>query len=138
MKQVFALLAIGATVLFSACKGGDSAQEAAPVVVAKASSATSFTPPANGLLTPEKAKAYVDASAALLLLSQQWTDRLDNAKDGQEKILILGGFEAARNQVLNKVGLAGTKEFNWISNVALKNPANNAAALKAGIQLGSK
>ncbi|HSQ43305.1 MAG TPA: hypothetical protein VLM37_13575 [Fibrobacteraceae bacterium] len=126
--------------LLSSCKDDQAPQESvAPVATPKAESsqASDFIPPSDGLLTPEIAKKYVEASAALLLLTDQWVDRLEKTNDNQEKMLILSGFESARNQLCRKIGLSGSRELDWISSEALKNPKNQEVAEKAGIGLAS-
>ena len=138
MKQVRIFLAFSVSMMLSACLGEDSSKSAQQGTSDKVAAQVEFVSPVDGLLSPERAKLYSDASAALLLLSQQWIDRMDKAADAQEKILILGGLEKARDQVCRKVGLLGVKEYNWISEVALKNPANRAIAEKAGILLSAK
>lgn len=126
------LLAITATILFG-CLGQEETQVATPTT-AQVQAQAEFVPPSDGLLSPEKAKLYSDASTALLLLTQQWIERMEASNDAQEKILILNGYDKARDQVCRKIGLAGVKEFIWISEEALKNPANRLTAEKAGIQ----
>ena len=138
MKQLLLLLAIAATLSLSACLGEDEAPPAAQASAVQGAAPVAFSPPQDGLLSPDKAKLYSDASIALLLLTQQWMDRMDKATDPQERILILGGFDKARDQVCRKIGLAGIPEFNWISEDALKNPANRLTAEKAGIQFRLK
>jgi len=138
MKQAYQTFAILAVALLFACGKEDTSQQVAPVQGTSVTQESQFSPPSDGLLTEERAKLYSNASTALLLLSQQWVDRMDKSTEAQEKILILSGFEKARDQVCRKVGLAGIQEYNWISEVAVKNAANKAVLEKAGIQLGIK
>ncbi len=138
MKQALALLAFLTVAVLTACLGGEESGSAGPATVTSSVTSSQFTPPANGILTPEQAKLYSNSSIALLLLSQQWIDRLEKAPDTQEKILILGVFEKARDQVCRKVGLSGIKEYEWISSVALLDPKNLEVATKAGIHFVSK
>lgn len=138
MKQTIALLAIATATLFFGCLGQEEAQVSTPTTSSQVTGTGEFVSPPDGLLSPEKAKLYADASVALLLLSQQWIERMESTNEAQEKILILNGFDKARDQVCRKVGLAGVKEFNWISEEALKNPANRLTAEKAGIQFRIK
>lgn len=136
MKQAILLFTLMTAMLFMACQNAETGKSESTKAVATATS--EFVPPSDGLLSPEKAKIYSDASVAVLLLSQQWIERMDKSTDTQEKILILSGFESAREQVLRKVGLAGVNEFNWITESALANPANREVAEKAGIQFADK
>lgn len=140
MNKLAAFLFSGALGLLVSCMDTDTpktapANESAPQ--AQQIQTGSFSPPQNGLISPETASKYVESSTALFLLARQWIERMDKTTDAQERILILGGFEAARDQVVRKIGLSGINEFNWISEVGLKNPENKKILEAAGLQLGS-
>lgn len=94
---------------------------------------TAFQAPPDAKLKPEQIHRYQEASVALLLLQQQWMDRIDKAQ-GQDKILLLKALEDSKNQVCTKVGLAGMDEFLWIRSV-LSNPVNQELVKTAGISL---
>lgn len=99
---------------------------------------TVFSPPQSTTLSPVKAKLYVECSTAMLLLAEQWVERLQGQTPTQEKVLILNGYEKARDQVCRKIGLAGLEEYNWITDKAFPDPANKAVLEKAGIQVYTK
>jgi len=139
MNKMAAILVSGALAVLVSCLDTDASKtapvnESAPQ--AQVQSGT-FAPPQNGLISLETASKYVESSTALYLLARQWVDRMEKTTDAQERILILGGFEAARDQVVRKIGLSGISEFNWISEVGLKNPQNKKILEAAGLQLGS-
>ncbi|MCF0222993.1 MAG: hypothetical protein HUK20_01870 [Fibrobacter sp.] len=92
-----------------------------------------FKAPDNSVVSPEKAKLYVKASAALVELGVRWSERIDKAPD-TEKIQILNAYNVARDQLCARVGLAGIAEYNWITSVALSDPKNKAAFESAGLR----
>lgn len=91
-----------------------------------------FTAPAKPVVTPEQAKRYAKASAALIELGVKWTNRIDKAQDG-EKVQILNAYNVARDQLCARIGLAGIAEYNWITAVALPDPQNKATFQAAGV-----
>ena len=92
-----------------------------------------FTAPQSSAINANKAKQYVNASAALLLLGEEWSEKIEKAQ-GEEKVIILENYEKAREQVCSRVGLAGIAEYNWITTVALPNAQNKAAFEAAGVK----
>lgn len=138
MNQFVAIFMAGALSLFLSCKG-----EEVPVQQAQAETPSGpveglFKPPTDSIISIETAKKFVDASNALYMLARTWIARMEQASDPQDRILILSGFEKARDQVVRKIGLQGIEEFKWISQSAMKNPKNqkilNEAGLKARIK----
>lgn len=93
-----------------------------------------FNAPASPVINEDKAKMYVKASAALLELGVSWTDRIEKAQDN-EKVQILNAYNVARDQLCARVGLAGIAEYNWITEVALKDEGNKATFEAAGMKL---
>lgn len=94
-----------------------------------------FTAPAKSLITVEKATVYAKASNGLVELGVMWSAKIDNAKDF-EKIQILNAYNVARDQLCARAGLqGGIAEFDWITNVAMKNPDNRLAFEKAGFKV---
>lgn len=81
----------------------------------------------------KKAKQYANASAALLMLGKEWSLKIEQAK-GDEKVLILQNYEKARDQVCIRTGLAGIAEYNWLTNVAVKDSSNAEVLKAAGIR----
>ena len=107
-----------------------SAPKTVPIVQVDA-----FTAPSSSEITSEKAKLYVKASAALVELGVRWSERIDKASD-TEKIQILNAYNVARDQLCARAGLqGGIAEFDWITNVAMKNPENKLAFEKAGFKV---
>ena len=124
--------------VFTAC---DSANQDVPEMTQVQSSAPktapivkvdSFTAPATSVITAEKAKYYVKASAALVELGVRWSERIDKAANDTEKIQILNAYNVARDQLCAR--LAGIAEYNWITKVALPDPKNKATFENAGLK----
>lgn len=94
-----------------------------------------FTAPAKSVITVEKAAIYAKASNGLVELGAKWSERIDGAKDF-EKIQVLNAYNVARDQLCARAGLqGGIAEFDWITNVAMKNPENKLAFEKAGFKI---
>ena len=72
--------------------------------------------------------------AALILLGEEWSEKIEKAK-GEERLIILKNYEKARDQVCSRIGLAGLAEYNWITNVAVKDSSNADVFAKAGLKL---
>ena len=124
---------------FTACESADqdvpemtqmqsSAPKTPPIVKVDA-----FTAPATSVITAEKARYYVKASAALVELGIRWSEKIDKAND-IEKVQILNAYNVARDQLCARVGLAGIAEFNWITKVALPDPKNRGTFEAAGLK----
>lgn len=124
---------------FTACESADqdvpemtqmqsSAPKTTPIVKVDA-----FTAPATSVITAEKARYYVKASAALVELGIRWSEKIDKAND-IEKVQILNAYNVARDQLCARVGLAGIAEFNWITKVALPDPKNRGTFEAAGLK----
>ena len=94
-----------------------------------------FTAPAKSNITVDKANVYAKASNGLVELGITWSERIDNAKDF-EKVQILNAYNVARDQLCARAGLqGGIAEYDWITNVALKNPENKSVFEKAGFKV---
>jgi hypothetical protein len=139
-KHIFIIAALLASLFIVACN--EEEEELTPgipeVSIEKKNEPvqiTSFTPPPpQTVISIEKAKQYVDASAGLVLLGAKWSEEIEKAAD-QEKIKILNAYNLAREQVCAKVGLTGLAEYDWLTNVALKNPQNEIAFKEAGLRI---
>ncbi len=107
-------------------------QEAQKTAVAP----TEFKAPQNAAATisAEKAKQYVNASEALVLLGAEWSEKIEKASD-QNKIEILNAYAAARDEACKRIGLSGFAEYNWIDSVAVKNPVNAKVFETAGVKV---
>lgn len=134
MKQAYFIFALVASIIFIACDDGNEVP-AAQSQISQNDNKSTFVAPKSTILPLAKAKMYAEASTALLLLAESWVERLESNVPAQEKILILNGFEKARDQVCRKLGLAGIAEFNWITEVAIPDPANQPVLEKASIQV---
>lgn len=97
-------------------------------------SAQKFVAPSTSAIDEKKANQYLNASAALVMLGEEWSLKIERAQ-GEEKILILKNYEKAKDQVCIRVGLLGMDEYNWITNVALKDSNNSEVFSKAGIKV---
>lgn len=105
----------------------DAKKQVAPISVAK------FVAPKTSLIDEKKAGQYLNATAALVMLGEEWSLKIEQAQ-GDEKILILQNYEKAKEQVCIRVGLSGLDEYNWITNVALKDAGNAEVFAKVGIK----
>ena len=139
-KKILAisLLAVVAS-LFVSCGSKDDVKAANTQVVMPKSKPIldkiPFTAPAKSTITVEKANLYAKASNGLVELAVKWSERIDKAKD-TEKLQILNAYNVARDQLCIRAGLkSGIEEYNWITNVALKNPENKTAFEKAGFKV---
>ena len=113
--KILAISLLAVASLFVSCGSNDSNAQANTQVVAPKPKPIldkiPFTAPAKSTITVEKAK---DA----------------------EKLQILNAYNVARDQLCIRAGLkSGIDEYNWITNVALKNPENKAAFEKAGFKV---
>lgn len=97
-----------------------------------------FTPPQTTEIDLPTAQKFVQASTALHLLAKDWVTQLESNASAEERVLILGGFEKARDQLLRKIGLYGIEHFNWISTEAIKNPQNIKVFEAAGMQVSTE
>ena len=137
-NKLFAFLFLLASSLFIFGCGSDKADELTPDLPAKTASIVTapitvpnFVTPQNSSINENKAKQYVNASAALILLGEEWSEKIEKAK-GEER---LKNYEKARDQVCSRIGLAGLAEYNWITNVAVKDSSNADVFAKAGLKL---
>ena len=123
-KKILAILVLATASFFVACNQEEkvtpeviqakvAAEKSAPIVKVE-----QFQAPESTVITVEKAKQYVKASAALVELGVTWSEKIDKADDS-EKVQILNAYNVARDQLCARVGLAGIAEFNWITAVAL-------------------
>lgn len=105
-----------------------AAEKSAPIVeVAK------FTAPASPVIDESKAKKYVKASASLIEMGVEWSEKIEKAEDS-EKVQILNAYNVARDQLCARIGLAGIAEYNWITSVALPDSQNKAVFEAAGLR----
>lgn len=138
-KRIIITAALLASFILVACDKDDELTPGIPELSLEKANApvpvASFTPPPpQTVITVEKAKQYVDASAGLVLLGAKWSEEIDKATD-QEKVKVLKTYNRAREQVCAKVGLAGLAEYDWITQVATKNAANEAVFKEAGFRI---
>jgi hypothetical protein len=139
-KKILAILVLATASFFVACNNQEekitpeviqakvAAEKSAPIVKVER-----FQAPESTVITVEKAKQYVKASAALVELGVTWSEKIDKASDS-EKVQILNAYNVARDQLCARVGLAGIAEFNWITAVALPNPQNIPTFEAAGLK----
>ena len=138
-KKILTILLLAVASLFVSCGSKDDAKTAnTQVVMPKPKpilDKVPFTAPAKSTITVEKANFYAKASNGLVELAVKWSERIDKAKD-VEKLQILNAYNVARDQLCIRAGLkSGIEEYNWITNVAMKNPENKAAFEKAGFKI---
>lgn len=143
MKRALKIMVLAiVSSFFIACGSEDELKPQMPSVsktsktaaVKKAGAAEKFkAPEATAKIEVEKARQYVNASAALLLLGEQWSGRIEKASD-EEKAIILSEYANAQNQVCSRVGLLGMDEYNWLDTIALKNTANAEVFRQAGVK----
>lgn len=138
-KKILAILVLATASFFVACNQEEkvtpeiiqakvAAEKSAPIVKVE-----QFQVPESSVITVEKAKQYVKASAALVELGVTWSEKIDKADDS-EKVQILNAYNVARDQLCARVGLAGIAEYNWITTVALPDPLNRNNFETAGLK----
>lgn len=138
-KRILTISILILTSFFVSCsqdKSEQKAQQQAVVTAPKVEAIVKVEPfnaPESPVINEDKAKMYVKASAALLELGVSWTDRIEKAQDN-EKVQILNAYNVARDQLCARVGLAGIAEYNWITEVALKDEGNKATFEAAGMK----
>ena len=94
-----------------------------------------FTAPSKSNIAADKANAYAKASNGLVELGVKWSEKIDKAKDF-EKVQILNAYNVARDQLCARAGLqGGIAEYNWITEVAMRNPENKAVFEQAGFKV---
>ena len=140
-NKLFAFLFLLASSFFMSGCGSDGSENLTPDLPSKNAQVSQapitvpkFTAPQSSAINANKAKQYVNASAALLLLGEEWSEKIEKAQ-GEEKVIILENYEKAREQVCSRVGLAGIAEYNWITNVAVKDSNNADVFSAAGLKL---
>ena len=138
-KKILAISLLAVASLFVSCDSKDDTKAANTQAVMPKSKPIldkiPFTAPAKSTITVEKAGFYAKASNGLVELAVKWSERIDKAKD-TEKLQILNAYNVARDQLCIRAGLkSGIDEYNWITNVAMKNPENKAAFEKAGFKM---
>jgi hypothetical protein len=139
-NKLFAFLFLLASSFFMSGCGSDGSENLTPDLPSKNAQVSQapitvpkFTAPQSSAINANKAKQYVNASAALLLLGEEWSEKIEKAQ-GEEKVIILENYEKAREQVCSRVGLAGIAEYNWITNVAVKDSSNADVFSAAGLK----
>lgn len=138
-KRILIIAALLASLFMVACNQDEELTPGIPEVNTEKKNipiqvASFSAPPPQTVITIEKAKQFVDASAGLLLIGAKWSEEIEKATD-QEKLKILNAYNLAREQVCAKVGLAGLAEYQWLAEVATKNPQNEAVLKEAGFRL---
>ena len=138
-KKILAISLLAAASFLISCGSNEADSKAtAQVVLPKSKPILEkipFTAPAKSTITVEKAGFYAKASNGLVELAAKWSERIDKAKDF-EKLQILNAYNVARDQLCIRAGLkSGIDEYNWITNVAMKNPENKLVFEKAGFKM---
>ena len=140
-KMRFAFLFLLISSFFCIGCGEDENANLTPTLPTKSSqnvaapvSVPTFSAPASSAIDEKKAQQYANASDALVILGEEWSSKIDQAQ-GEEKVKILQNYGEARNQVCSRMGLAGIAEFNWITEVAVKDSSNMEIFAKVGIVL---
>lgn len=141
-KRLFAFLFVAASFFFLGGCDSDNSDSLTPSLpeqglkkqISSPISTPKFTAPTTSIIDEKKAGQYLNAGAALVILGEEWSLKIEQAQ-GEEKILILQNYEKAKEQVCIRVGLAGMEEYNWITNVALKDSSNSDVFEKVGIRI---
>ncbi len=127
MNKTLAICAATAMMLaISSCKGKEKETVAPPPPAPK-----EFTPPADGKVSPERVAQWKQADSLVRLVDSVFLDSI--RKNSGETARYLAQRDAARDAAAKKVGLLGWKEYSWILETAVRNPANADAFEKAGV-----
>ncbi|MBK8801318.1 MAG: hypothetical protein IPN71_04550 [Fibrobacteres bacterium] len=94
-----------------------------------------FTPPADGLLQPERAARWRQTDSLVRILDSVFQDSMRSHPD--RIAAIQAQQDAAREIAARKANLLGWKEYRWILEEAPKNPANAAAFQAAGLSMAT-
>ncbi|NLB64387.1 MAG: hypothetical protein GX801_09835 [Fibrobacter sp.] len=135
MKHFFIIISIVLISSFNSCKKDNNLsteQNKSEISLKK------FSAPEETTINQQTANSYVKTSTALHLLAKDWVTQLESTQNAEERVLILGGFEKARDQLIRKIGLEGIEHFNWISTVAIKDQKNKDVFEKAGLHIASE
>jgi hypothetical protein len=91
-----------------------------------------FKEPETLAISYRKAYNFNKASEALVIMGQEWAEKLDRV-DYEEKLKITAVYEKAQDDLMRKFGIQGKEEFKWIQTKALADPANKEIFAKAGV-----
>jgi hypothetical protein len=116
---------------FTACK-----KEDATVVPAKAPEVAPlpevFVPPAEGLISPQVARAYAQARAEMVQVNARLLDSL-GASGVERKAVYARALELASEAIARRNGLRGAAEYRWVQDQAAMSPQNRETLAQAGI-----
>jgi hypothetical protein len=91
-----------------------------------------FIEPPNLSISYQKARNFNKASEALVLMGQDWAEKMHEA-ESDEKLRMAAAYEKAQDDLIRKFGIMGKEEFNWIQTKALPEPTNYDVFSRAGV-----
>jgi len=91
-----------------------------------------FKEPPEPKISPIKAYNFNKASEALMIMGQEWAEKMAEVDD-EEQLKMAAIYEKAQDDLIRKFGLCGKEEFKWIQNKALPEPSNKHTFSRAGV-----
>jgi len=91
-----------------------------------------FKEPPDLKISPKKARNFNKASQALVIMGQEWAEKMSQA-DNEEKLRMAASYEKAQDDLIRKFGIQGKEEFKWIHTKALPESINKDVFARAGI-----
>lgn len=124
-------MSLALSLLVVACK-----KEDATVVPAKTPAAAPepevFSPPSDGLISAQVARAYAAARAEMVQVNAHLLDSI-GVSDSERKAVYARALELACEAIARRNGLRGADEYRWVQDHAAHSPQNREVLAQAGI-----
>jgi len=95
-----------------------------------------FKEPSDSKIDYKKALFFSKASEALVIMSQEWAEKMAQADD-EEKLRMAASYEKAQEELIRKFGIQGKEEFKWLQIKALHHVENKEVFARAGVWIGN-
>ena len=92
-----------------------------------------FREPSDLKISYKKARNFNKASEALVIMGQDWAEKMSQIEDKEEKLKMAASYEKAQDDLIRKFGINGKEEFKWLHTKALMEPANKEVFARAGV-----
>jgi len=91
-----------------------------------------FKEPSEVRIGYRKARNFNKASEALVMMGQEWAERMQQVDD-EEKLKMAASYEKAQDDLIRKFGISGKEEFKWLRTKALPDSSNKEVFARAGV-----
>lgn len=91
-----------------------------------------FREPSGLKIDYKKARNFNKASEALVIMGQEWAEKMSKVDD-DEKLKLAASYEKAQDDLIRKFGICGKEEYKWIYTKALLDSSNKDVFNRAGI-----